>query len=192
MDERIAEAEDARTVLGALWRINLRWPDRAIGGDGEHVRAAARLIREARPRAVALPYWSDRHPDHGAASSVLTEAVFNAGLRRYDAGGDAWRPAWTVYYFINDSAPPSFVVDVSEHYERKRKALACHRSQFTTASNNAVDTRLTSPLFSQLVESRDAQFGAQTGVRFAEGLIVRQPVMLQHLLTGAAGMERTP
>ncbi len=180
-DERIAEAEEARAVLGALWRINLRWPDRAIGRDGEHVRAAAKVIRDARPRAVALPYWSDRHPDHGAASSVLTEAVFNAGLRRYDAGADPWRPAWTVYYFINDSAPPSFVVDVSDHYERKRKALACHRSQFTTAADNAVDTRLTSPLFSQLVESRDAQFGAQVGVRFAEGLIVRETLVRDHL-----------
>jgi bacillithiol biosynthesis deacetylase BshB1 len=191
IDERLAEAEEARSVLGAAWRTNLRWPDRAIGRNGEHVRVAARLIRDARPRAVALPYWSDRHPDHGAASDVLTEAVFNAGLRRYEAGAEAWRPAWTAYYFINDSAPPSFVVDVSDHYELKRKALACHRSQFTAGTANAVDTRLTSPLFLQLIESRDAQFGAQAGVRFAEGLIVRQPVVLEHLFTGAAGMERS-
>lgn len=181
VDERIAEGEKARGALGALWRLNLRWPDRAIGGDVEHIRTATKLIRDARPRTVALPYWIDRHPDHGAASSVLTEAVFNAGLRRYDAGAEPWRPAWTVYYFINDSAPPSFVVDVSDHYERKRKALACHRSQFTTAVDNAVETRLTSPLFSQLVESRDAQFGALAGVRFAEGLIVREPLVREHL-----------
>jgi hypothetical protein len=40
-----------------------------------------------------------------------------------------------------------------------------------------VATRLTSPLFQQLVESRDAQFGALAGVRFAEGVIVREPVV---------------
>ena len=28
-DERVAEAEEARKVLGARWRINLRLPDRA-------------------------------------------------------------------------------------------------------------------------------------------------------------------
>ena len=178
--ERLAEADEARAVLGASWRQNLRWPDRGIGSDPEHLRGAARLIREARPRTVAIPYWSDRHPDHGAASELLTQAVFNAGLRRYDAGAEAWRPAWTVYYFINDSVRPSFVVDVSDHYERKRQALACHRSQFTPAGAG-VETRLTSPLFSQLIETRDAQFGAQAGVRYAEGLIVREPVMREHL-----------
>ena len=181
VEQRLAEAEQARAVLGAAWRANLRWPDRAIGTDPEHARAAARLIREVRPAVIALPYWTDRHPDHGAASNVLSEAVFNAGLRRYEAGAEPWRPRLTVYYFINDFASPSFVVDVSEHYEDKRKALACHRTQFTTQEPGAVATRLTSPVFAQLVESRDAQFGAQAGVRYAEGFVVRQPVVLEHL-----------
>ena len=189
IEERLTEAEEARGVLGAVWRTNLRWPDRGIGRDADHVRGAARLIRQARPRAVALPYWSDRHPDHGAASTVLTDAVFNSGLRRYEADAEPWRPVWTVYYFINDAASPSFVVDVSEHYQRKRDALACHRSQFTGATANAVDTRLTSPLFLQLVESRDAQFGAQAGVQFAEGFIVREPIVRENLFKGAGGME---
>jgi bacillithiol biosynthesis deacetylase BshB1 len=177
VDERLAEGEAARAVLGAAWRVNLRWPDRAIGG-GDHIRAAAALVREARPRAVAIPYGVDRHPDHVAASQVLTEAVFNSGLRRYDAGTDrdAWRPEWVCYYFINDAAPPSFVVDVSEHYDAKRRALRCHVSQFR-ASGAGVETRLTSPLFEQLVESRDAQFGALAGVAFAEGVVVREPVV---------------
>ena len=177
VEERLTESEAARAVLGASWRINLRWPDRAIGRDPEHVREAAGLVRKVRPRAVALPYWSDRHPDHGAASQVLTEAVFNAGLRRYDAEAEAWRPEWIVYYFINDTVDPSFMIDVSDHYEIKRRALECHRSQFIAAAAGAVETRLTSPLFSQLVESRDAQFGARAGVRWAEGFVVREPVL---------------
>src|SRR5215210_1691212 len=57
VDERLAEAEAARAVLGAAWRVNLRWPDRGIGGP-DQVRAAAALIRQAQPRTVALPYWS--------------------------------------------------------------------------------------------------------------------------------------
>ena len=181
VDERLAEAEAAARVLGAAWRVNLGWPDRALGSSPDQVRAAAKLVRDARPRVVALPYWDDRHPDHAQASRVLTEAVFNAGLRRYDAGADAWRPATIVYYFINDSVPPSFVVDVTPQYDRKRRALECHRSQFTASAPGAAETRLTSPLFMQLVESRDAQFGAQAGVRFAEGLVVRRPLLLEGL-----------
>jgi bacillithiol biosynthesis deacetylase BshB1 len=180
VEERIAEAEAGRGVLGAVWRVNLRWPDRAIG-DAEQVRQAAGLVRAARPRAVAVPHWSDRHPDHVAASRVLTEAVFSAGLRRYPAPGDAWKADWVCYYFINDSTVPSFLIDVSDHYDAKRRALACHASQFSPAAAGAVSTRLTSPRFQQLIESRDAQFGALAGVAFAEGFVVRDPLVRRDL-----------
>jgi len=180
VEERLAEAEAARAVLGASWRVNLRWADRSIGG-AEHVRSASALIRQACPRTVAIPYWSDRHPDHVASSQVLTEAVFNAGLRRFDPSSEPWKPERTCYYFINDSVAPSFVVDVSSAYEKKRASLACYVSQFRPAAADAVGTRLTSPRFQQLIESRDAQFGALAGVAFAEGLVVRDPIVLPTL-----------
>jgi hypothetical protein len=41
---------------------------------------------------------------------------------------------------------------------------------------------LNTPLFRQLIESRDAQFGALAGVRWAEGVVVRQPVMRSGVL----------
>ena len=182
VDERLAEAEAARAVLNAAWRINLRLPDRALGSSDEHARAIAGLVRRSRPQAVAIPYWSDRHPDHVAASRLLTDGVFNAGLRRYTADGDAWKPEWICYYFINDSAVPSFVIDVSDQYETKRRALACHVTQFRPAGQNAIATRLTSSTFQQLIESRDAQFGALAGVPYAEGFVVKQPVVRPHLI----------
>jgi bacillithiol biosynthesis deacetylase BshB1 len=181
VEGRLAEGEVARAVLGAAWRVNLRWPDRAIGG-ADHVRAAVALIRQARPTTIAIPYWSDRHPDHVAASHVLTEAVFSAGLRRFDPIVEPWKAARTCYYFINDSAAPSFTIDVSDVYERKRRALACFSSQFRPAGDQAVATRLTSPRFHQLIESRDAQFGALANTAFAEGFVVRDPVVLPSLL----------
>jgi bacillithiol biosynthesis deacetylase BshB1 len=182
VEERLAEAEAARKTLGAGWRENLRWADRRIGKDPGHLEHAVSFIRRHRPAAIAVPYWSDRHPDHVAASEVLTEAAFNAGLRRYKAEGEAWRPEWVCYYFINDAADASFVVDVSDHYETKRRALDCHRSQFQSSSAAAVNTRLNTPLFRQLIESRDAQFGARAGVRWAEGVVVRELMVRSSLL----------
>jgi LmbE family N-acetylglucosaminyl deacetylase len=88
----------------------------------------------------------------------------------------------TSYYFINESAQPSFVVDVTDYYETKRRALACHTSQFRPPSADAVHTRLTSPRFMTLIESRDAQFGVLAGVDFAEGFVIREPVLRPHLL----------
>jgi N-acetylglucosamine malate deacetylase 1 len=182
VEERLSEAEAAGKILGASWRHNLRLPDRSIGSDAAHSRTIAALVRRARPRAVAIPYWQDRHPDHVASSHLLTEAIFNAGLRRYEAGEDPWKPEWVCYYFINDAATPSFLIDVSEAYEIKRAALACHASQFTPPATSAVATRLTSPRFAQLIESRDAQFGALAGVTFAEGFVVKEPVLRPNLL----------
>jgi len=180
--ERLAEAEAARAVLGASWRTNLRLPDRAIGSSPEHLRAVAGLVRCTKPKAVAVPYWSDRHPDHVTASELLTEAIFSAGLRRFEAGGEAWKPGAVFYYFINDHVAPSFVVDVSDDYETKRRALACHATQFAPAATDAVATRLTSRRFQQLIESRDAQFGAQAQVAFAEGFVTRQTLVREDLL----------
>ncbi len=182
-EEREAEAEEARGVLGAAWRVNLRWPDGGITGTDDQVLDVVRLIRRSRPRTVALPYWNDRHPDHRAASDVLARATFKSGLRRFAADvGDWWRPEWVCYYFINDSAPESFGIDVTAHYETKRRALACHRSQFTTSSTGSVATRLTAPQFQQLIESRDAHLGALTGVAFAEAVVVREPILRPHLM----------
>jgi N-acetylglucosamine malate deacetylase 1 len=181
--ERIAESESASGVLGALWRENLGWPDRRFGKDPAHLEQAVAFIRRHRPRTVAVPYWSDRHPDHVVASNLLTEAVFNAGLRRYPGEGDPWKVDWVCYYFINDTVAPSFVVDVSDHYEIKRRALDCHASQFTTPrAAGEVATRLNTPLFRQMIESRDAHFGALAGVRWAEGFTVREPVVRAGLL----------
>jgi LmbE family N-acetylglucosaminyl deacetylase len=98
-------------------------------------------------------------------------------LKRYQTNTEAWRPEWICYYFINDDAPPSFVVDVSDYYERKREALGCHSSQFDRSVPGAAETRLNTPLFRQLIESRDARFGALAGVPWAEGFVVREPIV---------------
>jgi N-acetylglucosamine malate deacetylase 1 len=189
-EQRVEEAAAAARVVGAAWRVNLGLPDRQLQGTPDQVMQVVSIIRACRPAAIAAPHWADRHPDHGAASTLVSTAVFSSGLRRFEAAGDAWRPGWVCYYFINSHVEPSFVVDVTEHYEAKRHALACHTSQFAPVGDEARATRLTSPLFQQLIESRDAQFGAQAGVRWAEGFVVREPVIRRHLLRGRGAPPR--
>jgi bacillithiol biosynthesis deacetylase BshB1 len=184
VEDRLAESERAREVLGAVWRENLHWPDRGIGKNSGHLEEAVALIRRHRPRTVAVPYWSDRHPDHVAASELLTEAAFNSGLRRYQVEGEPWKPDWVCYYFINDMVMPSFVIDVSEYYQHKREALDCYASQFRPNAGTT-GTRLNAPLFRQLIESRDAQFGSLAGVQWAEGVVVREPVVCASLMKAA-------
>ena len=87
-EERVKEAEAARKVLGAAWRENLALPDRAIGNVARSHTPVVELIRRVRPRAIAVPYWQDRHPDH--------QAVGGAAPRRdvqRQAAGDMRRRA---------------------------------------------------------------------------------------------------
>lgn len=182
VETRRQEAEAAGRALGVAWRECLGWRDGAMAPDAAQVHAAVAFLRRHQPRTIAIPYWVDRHPDHVGASQALTEAAFKSGLRRYDAPGAPWRPEWVCYYFINDGAAPSFVVDVSAHYEKKRAALACYASQFAPSGTEAVATRLTAATFRQLIESRDAQFGALAGVAFAEGVVVKEPVVRGSLM----------
>jgi LmbE family N-acetylglucosaminyl deacetylase len=115
---------------------------------------------------------------------VVSAAAFKAGLRRFDVDGAGapWRPEWICYYFINDAIEPSFALDVSDFYGQKRRALACYRSQFSPADPDSVPTRLTASSFMSMVESRDALLGARTGVAYAEGVLVRDPVLRPHLM----------
>src|SRR6266498_258790 len=45
VEERLTEAEAAREVLAAAWRVNLRLPDRALGTSSDHAVRIASLVR---------------------------------------------------------------------------------------------------------------------------------------------------
>ena len=80
---------------------------------------------------------------------------------------------------------------MSEHYDTKRKALACHRSQFGSSGAGTVATRLTAPHFQQLIESRDAHLGALAGVAHAEAVVVREPIVRPHVMKDWMSSSRT-
>ena len=118
-------------MLGAAWRENLRWPDRRIGKDPAHLEQAVAFIRRHRPRVVAVPYWSDRHPDHVAASEVLTEAVVQRGLRRYPAerrGVEARMDLLLLHQRRRHAVVRRR--RVRRTTSRSARALDCHASQF--------------------------------------------------------------
>ena len=132
-------------MLGAAWRENLGWPDGGIAPTPPLIRSAVDLIRRAASaRDCRFRTGTTGIPTTSRRVEVLRAAAFTSGLRRYETGADAWRPDWVCYYFINDGATPSFVVDVSAHYQRKREALDCYRSQFAPGRPTARSpTRLT-------------------------------------------------
>jgi LmbE family N-acetylglucosaminyl deacetylase len=80
-ETRAREAADAAREMLLAWRGNLGLPDARLESTVEARTGVAAKIRELRPRAVILPYWEARHPDHYRTAQIGYEACFLAGLR---------------------------------------------------------------------------------------------------------------
>lgn len=179
---RMAEGEEAARILGARGRVNLGLPDRYLNKqDPAQLRAVVDLIRRERPEVLAVNWGIDRHPDHVAGCALVEEAVFMAGLRKYETEYEPYRPRRVWYYFINDEAIPSVYVDVSSVWDVKQAALAAHVSQF--GSSGEATTRLNRAFgLPYMVEARDRLFGAKIGVEMAEGFVLKAPLVVESLV----------
>ncbi|MGE5703827.1 MAG: bacillithiol biosynthesis deacetylase BshB1 [Clostridia bacterium] len=184
VERRQEEAGNASTMLNLATRYNFGLPDRGLESVREMaIKKVVDLIRMTRPQVVLAPYWQDRHPDHESASRIVKEAVFSAGIHRFKGFEEelpGYRPPKLYYYFINSTAAPQFVVDVSDVYEQKLDVLRCYRSQFEK-EEHSVPTPLNNG-YIELVEYRERLFGQQAGTTYGEGFISGGPVVLSELL----------
>ena len=104
--------------------------DSRLTTSNENRLAVAQQIRLARPKTIILPYWEGRHPDHYTAATLGYEACYAAGLKKLDLDGEPHRPHKILYSTIYWDVDPSFVVDISSHFDRKMEAVDCFVSQF--------------------------------------------------------------
>ncbi len=127
---RLSEAKAAARTLRLSDRVNCGLPDSQLENDFDTRRRVAESIRSLRPSVVILPYWEARHPDHSRCSRIGYEACFLAGLRKLDAEGEPHRPSKILYSSVYAAVRPSFVVDISQQFERRLEALLCYRTQY--------------------------------------------------------------
>ncbi len=132
---RAEEAAAAARTLGAVTRHCAGLPDGGLVNTLEYRRIVAGWIRSLRPRILVTHWLQGRHPDHTVAARLVRDAAFLAGLRRAPLAGDAHRPFKVVHTltFQEDAPPPSFVIDVTDHMERRLEAMACFASQWSDA-----------------------------------------------------------
>jgi len=167
LTQRNCEKEQAAEIMGLKKRFSLGLPDTAIGSDKNHLNALIDLIRQTRPRIVLAPYRHDRHPDHKAASRLVREACFFAGVRKL-GGGTPHRPERICYYmlhYLDQPFIPSFVIDISSVWERKMSAIKVYASQFQEDDGKTV---LGTPEFKCFNQTKAAWFGAMIGAPFGE------------------------
>jgi len=166
---RAREAEAAARVLGLAERRNAGLPDAHLSNDEASRRIVIEQIRHFRPRVVILPYPVGRHPDHRIASELGRDACFLAGLARYDAPGSPHRPHKILYAlaYREDPVKPTFVVDVTDQFERKMAAIRCYASQFQGAKAAGEIFPTGQDLYA-LVETQNAHYGSFIRSRYGE------------------------
>jgi N-acetylglucosamine malate deacetylase 1 len=176
-EQRAGEAREAARRLGAASRECLGLP--ALGldrRDRAQLRAVAGALRRHRPRLVVAPWREDAHPDHVEAHHLVRRACYLAGLARYDAAGERFRPARVLFALYRESDAPRLVVDVTAAWEARMDALRAHVSQLDPAAGPA--TYLTHPDFLAEVEARARVLGARIGARYGEGYRTAGPLAI--------------
>jgi N-acetylglucosamine malate deacetylase 1 len=179
--ERAREAEQAASVMGLHARFNLGLPDGFIdpAPGSPQLLVVVEAIRRHRPELLLIPWIEERHPDHVAAARLLTRAVFMAGLKKFATSGGLppFAPRQTLHYEMRYRMRPSFIVDTTQAWERKARAISCHASQ-VTRKDDAAATLISSPLALEAIDARDRQRGSEIGVRHGEALFSAQSIGL--------------
>lgn len=173
-DIRARETAAASAALGIDWRENLGLPNRRLRATLAARAGLAGVIRQTRPRWLFGPHPVDAHPDHLAASRLVTAARFWAKLTKCDLPGEPWHPSRIYTYFsvhLRTIPRPAFVIDISETWERKRSAIACYASQFPA---NAP-----APRVPDRVAAAAAWWGSLIGTDFGEPFGSREPIALR-------------
>jgi N-acetylglucosamine malate deacetylase 1 len=185
---RLREADAAAKILGVKFRENLGMADGFFRNDQAHQLRLIEKIREHRPKIVLCNAATDRHPDHGRAAQLVSEACFYSGLRKIEtafgkAVQEPWRPQ-AIYHYIQDrQLKPDLVVDVTPFHEKKLEAIRAFSSQFFKADSKEPQTPISTHDFLELVTAKMRVFGRDIGVEFAEGFTVERTIGVEDLVS---------
>jgi N-acetylglucosamine malate deacetylase 1 len=184
---RLIEAENAKNILGIEYRENLGMADGFFQQNEENTRKIIEIIRKYQPEIVLANAISDRHPDHGRASKLISDACFYSGLPKIQtitSAGEhqaAWRPK-VVYHYIQDrNLKADFVVDITPYMDQKLASILAYSSQFYISDKGEPETPISSKSFIEFIKAKNRAYGRDIGVDFAEGFTVERNIGVKNL-----------
>lgn len=187
VESRYDEAGNAMEIMGVHTRKNLKMADGLFEINEENKRLIVEQIRKFQPQIVLANALSDRHPDHGRAGKLVSEACFLAGLNKYKTewegeSQEAYRPK-SVYHYIQDYyIKPDFVVDVTEFYNRKLQAIKAFKTQFFDPNSTEPETPISGEGFLDAIDSRMIEMGRPAGYKYAEGFTTERFIGVENLM----------
>jgi bacillithiol biosynthesis deacetylase BshB1 len=180
---RSREAARAARALGVHARENAGLRDAHLNNTDETRRVVVEWVRRFRPRTVILPFPVGRHPDHRIASELGRDACYLAGLARYEVPGRAHRPHKILFAlaYREDPVKPTLVVDISDVFAAKMRALRCFKSQFD-GKKSAGEVHPTGQRLYDLVETQSAHYGSLIRARYGEPFFTHETISVEDVV----------
>lgn len=180
---RASEASRAAEIIGVQARENLGLPDAGIINDLATRQLVARAIRRFKPKAVIAPAREGRHPDHHITAQLVRDACFVAGLAKLASDVPKHRPKKLIHCvsFREDFGKPTFVVDISDEFETKMKAIRCYDSQFTGEIQAGEVFPNGEPLY-DIVRHQSAHYGSLIRCRYGEPFYTSETVRVDDVV----------
>lgn len=182
---RKEEATESAKILGVAARENLGLKDGFLVNSEEYQMEIVKMIRKYRPEIVLANAIDDRHPDHAKAAKLVSDACFLSGLRKIETTIDGdiqevWRPKQIFHYIQWKNVEPEFVIDISEHLEKKLEACMAFKTQFYDPKSTEPETPITSKDFYESLTYRAQDLGRLSGVAYAEGFTTEKLLALKN------------
>ena len=170
---RQKEAAAADKILNVSVRRNLGIPDGDIQRTKENLMKVIKEIRKFQPSLIFAPYFNDRHPDHHDTSVLVKEAMFSTGLPKIITSDNrakqtAYRPQKLFYYMQTYTFEPTFVIDISDSFVQKMKAVKAFKTQFYDPTSKEPETFISRPEFFNYLIARSQFYGFQIGKHYGE------------------------
>lgn len=179
IETRYEEADEASKIMGISVRVNLKMADGFFNDSEANKRLIIEQIRRFQPKVVLANAVEDRHPDHGRAAKLVSDACFLAGLRKIDTvwegeSQQAHRPK-AVYHYIQDHyLKADFCVDITEFVDQKIEAIKAYKTQFYDPNSKEPVTPISGEEFFDFIKGRMMQYGRPIGAKYAEGFTVER------------------
>lgn len=185
-EKRKEEASRSAEILGLSVRSNLKLED----GFFEYTKAnQLKIIEQVRayqPHIVLINAPEDRHPDHGKAARLCSDAIFLSGLRKVETKWNgviqqAWRPQRIFHYIQDYALKPDFIVDISDFWETKKASILAFDSQFYNPNSKEPESPVSSKAFLDGLEGRALNWGRLIGAKYGEGFIAQKTIGVNDL-----------
>ncbi|NIA07581.1 MAG: bacillithiol biosynthesis deacetylase BshB1 [Actinobacteria bacterium] len=174
---RREEAAHAAQILGLAVRENLGFPDGNLSAeDPQAKRKVVESIRRHRPAVVLAGLTVDYHPDHYRGGQLVSDAAWLAGRTRYDTAQEPHQVKRVLHYPEHFVKEVSFIVDISEDFDTKRRAVLAFASQFYQPDSAEPATYISSKDFMGFWQAQARYFGGLIGKTYGEPYFMHEPV----------------